>query len=1534
MTDPLSPSRLGDFDLLEQIGASPLGSLYRARCRRSDHPRLLDGEEVALKRLSGDVFGGEEAFRRQAERLLALRHPHLVGYGDAFAAGDPGQEVEHALVMEWLDGESLDRVLEGYPEGLSWSKAQRFFLEALDGLAAAEGAGVVHGNLKPSNLFLLRDGSAKVIDFSLARAAESGEATSGGWRGALDFLAPDFVSEKHFGGDTLSDLYSLGVVFFRALSGHLPFSAFSANASFEYFARWSTNKETSYPLGEVLLQKNFRKLKRCVQLLPGLHDFLLKALCPVRSGRFQSFAEMRAALAAIGYARVQGAFQTYELVDLLGQGGFGKVFLGRVVETGEYVAIKQLLSALNERRFAREADMLRKFGHPNIVNYIELVQSAEGGGPDLRSYLVMENLPGMPQWSLRNRLKAAPGGIDPATGLHIFARYLLALNHLHRNGIIHRDIKPANLYAPEDDVAHTKIFDFGIARESDSTLTQGSAPGTLDFMAPEFALQRDFKGSPVSDIYSLGLCFYETLTGKAPFDRLSQSKMPVEAAFYMRAQSKPMPTFDHPVFRQYPALVELMRKALHYNPRLRYRTAYAMLADLDAILAGITGAPTGLLEGVSPPEQAPEPERIAEYEQTPEPGLLDEPEESLDTLSTAFTGHTPNIVSPRPSSEVSAGDRDAPELDTSPTAKAGPPVGGYTPAPVELLDPTERVSAPRAPPTPPSLPTRRGNPLAWVAALIVLAGAGGGGLWWMTTQRGPDPGQVLEQRLAALLPTEAPDPAQAPLAEWRQAREEADAWLEQHPEADAIARHEEELRRLGRAWPKDLENAVADAVRAGDAPRAARLVEAFAAVSAPETLTFLGLTSRTHERRLEALREQAASLAAAPVPPVVAAPTPVPAAPEPPPPPVPTPEVTQVKPGPMTPPVAPPPPDLTAPLHALREASAPALEALRAAATPTAVQSALDALAAVWAPALGEVKTRALGESWWNERAEAAAAAIRRAAEPERAEGRAERLRALRRLLDHELLSDWLTPEVFAALRGEQEAREALCWVEVVNESGRDAQIRGGGGLSLPPTRLAAGETQPLRLPAGTQPGTVIAQAVEPGFAPRNLELQPVPGGGIRLSIPEFMPSLGGLKLAARPAGVQAQVFDAAGTAVPEAHWASLPDGEYVVQYNRPDHQPQRVAVRVASGELREVPAPEAERWAPTPALATLRAVPASLDELEPAALAQLAAALDALALTDPAHQAQWRDTLARVRAAAARPPPAPPAPGGDPVVQAWRDYFCQVGVFNGLAVVLRGEDRRAETRPGTAPAAAAGSSPAAQRQEAWHQVAASKASRVERETLAARFEEIARAAEAAGQAELALECRVDAEVLRSRRRRQPARELLDKAPYLAKVRAHTMFAGPEGLSGGVSPQETLRDLLTYARSGGALNAYDALLACYATYFAWRPSLTEPEENRRKFANDPDYQRNIADMRKLNLETARQLAELLARVDAAGAGAAGEALLRDADAGPWLLAAMPRFLAAGHPLHAAGRQWLSANPVDRVDRNATLDHVGLEMQYP
>ena len=119
-------------------------------------------------------------------------------------------------------------------------------------------------------------------------------------------------------------------------------------------------------------------------------------------------------------------------------------------------------------------------------------------------YLILEYLEGMPGASLRERIKNSASGLEAAEALRLFMGYLDCLEHLHRNGIIHRDIKPGNLYAPEHHPQKAKIFDLGIAHDEEGTRTHGQVPGTLDFMPPEFATQNSGRGSPQSDIYSIG----------------------------------------------------------------------------------------------------------------------------------------------------------------------------------------------------------------------------------------------------------------------------------------------------------------------------------------------------------------------------------------------------------------------------------------------------------------------------------------------------------------------------------------------------------------------------------------------------------------------------------------------------------------------------------------------------------------------------------------------------------------------------------------------------------------------------------------------------------------------------------------------------------------------------------------------------------------------------------------------------------------------------------------------------------------------
>ena len=213
-------------------------------------------------------------------------------------------------------------------------------------------------------------------------------------------------------------------------------------------------------------------------------------------------------------------------------------------------------------------------------------QIATGTGDNLL-FLVMEFLEGMPAWSLRNRIRERPEGLDPAEVLALFCRYLDALQYLHENirRIIHRDIKPGNLYAPKDNAAAAKLLDLGVARDVSGTQTYGATPGTLQYMAPEFVTSAS-RGSARTDIYALGLSLYEALTGKPIFSRVSSSGQQAVAEYMKRitADDGSNVDFSHDVFKRYPRLVKIVRKATARNPASRYSRAGKMRAEMIELL--------------------------------------------------------------------------------------------------------------------------------------------------------------------------------------------------------------------------------------------------------------------------------------------------------------------------------------------------------------------------------------------------------------------------------------------------------------------------------------------------------------------------------------------------------------------------------------------------------------------------------------------------------------------------------------------------------------------------------------------------------------------------------------------------------------------------------------------------------------------------------------------------------------------------------------------------------------------------------------
>lgn len=222
-----------------------------------------------------------------------------------------------------------------------------------------------------------------------------------------------------------------------------------------------------------------------------------------------------------GLEEVQAAFPQLEVIELIGSGGMGAVFRARHSKLQREVALKILPSALAGdpdfvERFTREGRVLAKLTHPNIVSVYDFGTS--NGGEF--SFLLMEYVDGV---NLRQAMRA--GRFTPGEALAIIPRICEALQYAHDQGVLHRDIKPENLLIGDE--GNVKIVDFGIAKLVDKsglgtdpilTRTGVAMPGTPQYMAPE-QIEKPAAVDHRADIFSLGVVFYEMLTGELPLGR-------------------------------------------------------------------------------------------------------------------------------------------------------------------------------------------------------------------------------------------------------------------------------------------------------------------------------------------------------------------------------------------------------------------------------------------------------------------------------------------------------------------------------------------------------------------------------------------------------------------------------------------------------------------------------------------------------------------------------------------------------------------------------------------------------------------------------------------------------------------------------------------------------------------------------------------------------------------------------------------------------------------------------------------------------
>jgi serine/threonine protein kinase len=538
-----------------------LGARYRLErtAASSSDGVLFEAWDVVLKRRVSLRVNFDQAtrswFLREAEALGRLDHPAVRRVYDAGTVDDLAYRVGN-----WVEGEGLQDALRRGPRPIPM--VHTLARDLLSALEHAHGHSLIVRQIVPASLLLSTAGRATVTDLRFCNYVLPA-IPPGTIPPEPAYMAPEVRGGA--AGDPASDVYTAGALIYVAITGQEP------------------------PLDP-------RALRRPTELRPAcprtVERIILRALQPDPDDRYLTAAEMLE-----DFASDAGAFETpivpvgqgpvadpednvrwekrlrralgddYELLNLLGTGGFGRVYRVRDLHLEREVALKVLQPLLTRdpevvERFRREAQLAAGLSHPNIVNIYDI-----GGRSGLLWY-TMELIDGPSLAQLVEREGPLP--VDRV--LRLLREALSALAHAHGSGLVHRDIKPENMLI--DLTGSLQITDFGLAL----AIRRNFAGATSQSGTPQFASPEQLLGERVdqrSDLYSLAAVAYYALLGTPPFPGMTVEQV------LAKQTTNQFPTSRGRRDDVSEALEGVLDKALSADAAQRYSSAAEFLQALN-----------------------------------------------------------------------------------------------------------------------------------------------------------------------------------------------------------------------------------------------------------------------------------------------------------------------------------------------------------------------------------------------------------------------------------------------------------------------------------------------------------------------------------------------------------------------------------------------------------------------------------------------------------------------------------------------------------------------------------------------------------------------------------------------------------------------------------------------------------------------------------------------------------------------------------------------------------------------------------------